>query len=59
MIRRLNTTKTLDEYVTALYRRLRQALSKARDMAFQEAHCHKRVYDRKAGAIALQPGTMS
>ena len=55
-IRRLNTTKTLDEYVTALYRCLRQALSKARDTAFQEARRHKRVYDRKAGAIALQPG---
>ena len=55
-IRRLNTTKTLDEYVTALYRRLRQALSKARDTAFQEARRHKRVYDRKAGAVALQPG---
>ena len=56
MIRRLNTTKTLDEYVTSLYRCLRQALSKARDTAFQEARRHKRVYDRKAGAIALQPG---
>ena len=56
MIRRLNMTKTLDEYVTALYRHLRQALSKARDTAFQEARRHKQVYDRKAGAIALQPG---
>ena len=41
-ITRLNTTKTLDEYVTALYRCLRQALSKARDTAFQEARRHKR-----------------
>ena len=56
MIRRLNMTKTLDEYVTALYRHLRQALSKARDTAFQEARHHKRVYNRKAGAVALQPG---
>ena len=56
MIRHLNTTKTLDEYVTALYRRLRQALSKTRDTAFEEARHHKRVYNRKAGAIALQPG---
>ena len=33
-IKCLNTTKTLDEYVTALYRRLREALSKAKEMAF-------------------------
>ena len=39
-----------------MYRHLRQALSKARDTAFQEARRHKRVYDRKAGAVALQPG---
>ena len=32
-----NTMKTLDEYVTALYRRLRKALSKAKETAFQEA----------------------
>ena len=55
-IRRLNTTKTLDEYVTALYRRLREALSKAKETAFQEARHHKRIYDKKAGAIELQPG---
>ena len=56
MIRWLNTTKTLDEYVTALYRQLREALSKAKEMAFWEAHRHKRIYDKKAGAIELQFG---
>ena len=57
MIRRLNTTKTLEhECITALYRQLRQALSKAKETAFQEARCHKRIYDRKACAVALQPG---
>ena len=46
----------LDEYITALYRRLKEALSKAKEMAFQEAHHHKQIYDNKAGAIELQPG---
>ena len=47
--------KTLEEYITALYRQLRQALSKAKETTFQEAHCHKLIYDEKAGAIELQP----
>ena len=47
--------KTLDEYVTALYQKLRQALGKAKEMAFQEARRHKQIYDKKAGAIELQP----
>ena len=48
--------KTLDKKVTALYRRLREALSKAKETAFQEAHRHKWIYNKKAGAIELQPG---
>ena len=48
--------KTLDEYITALYQRLREALSKAKETAFQEACCHKWIYDKKAGAVELQPG---
>ena len=55
-IRHLNTMKTLDEYVTALYQRLKEALGKAKQMAFQEARRHKQIYDKKAGAIELQPG---
>ena len=51
----MNTTKTLDEYITALYQWLRQALGKAKEMAFQEARHHKRIYDKKAGAVELQP----
>ena len=31
-------------------------MSKAKEMAFQEARHHKRIYDKKAGAIELQPG---
>ena len=56
IIRCLNMTKTLYEYVTALYRWLRQALSKAKELAFQEGRHHKWIYDRKSGAIALKPG---
>ena len=56
MIRCLNTTKTLDEYVTASYQQLRQALSKVKETAFQEAHCHKWIFNRKAGTVELQPG---
>ena len=48
--------KTLDEYVTALYRQLREAQSKAKETAFQEAPGHKWIYNKKAGAIELQPG---
>ena len=51
-----NTMKTLDEYVTALYQWLRQALGKAKETAFQEACRHKRIYNKKAGAVELQPG---
>ena len=50
------TLCSLDEYITALYRRLKEALSKAKEMAFQEARFHKQIYDKKAGAIELQPG---
>ena len=31
-------------------------MSKAKETAFQEAHHHKRIYNKKAGAIELQPG---
>ena len=31
-------------------------MSKAKETAFQEARHHKRIYNKKAGAIELQPG---
>ena len=37
------STRTLDRYVTALYNWLQEALSKAWDLAFQEAHRCKRI----------------
>ena len=55
-IRHLNTMKTLDEYITALYQQLREALSKAKETTFQEARHHKQIYHKKAGEVELQPG---
>ena len=55
-IRRLNMTRTLDKYVTTLYKWLWGALSKARDSVFQEAHRHKKIYDRKVGVVDLKHG---
>ena len=43
----------LDNYVTALYEHLKEAVSKAKLMADKEAHRYKRVYDRRAGAVEL------
>ena len=45
--------KGLDNYVTALYEHLKEAVSKAKLMANKEAHRYKRVYDRQAGAVEL------
>ena len=48
--------KGLDNYITALYEHLKEAVSKAKLTADKEAHRYKRVYDRQAGVVELQPG---
>ena len=50
------STRTIDDYVLSLYERLKEALPIARDSAIMEARWQKRHYDRKAGAVELQPG---
>ena len=47
--------KGLDNYITALYEHLKEAVSKAKLTADKEAHRYKRVYDRRAGAVELRP----
>ena len=48
--------KGLDNYVTTLYKHLKEAVSKAKLTADKEAHRYKRVYDRQAGAVELWHG---
>ena len=42
--------------VVAMQKRLKEAFTVARHLASQEAARQRRYYDRKAGAVALQPG---
>ena len=42
--------------VAATQKRLKEAFTVARNLASQEAARQRRYYDRKAGAVALQPG---
>ena len=42
--------------VAAMQKRLKEAFMVARHLASQEAARQRRYYDRKAGAVALQPG---
>ena len=49
-------TRTIDEYVKALYEQLRECLKLAQESATKEANRQKRLYDRKVGAIELRPG---
>ena len=49
-------TKGVNEYVKALYGRLREAIKLARISADQEAARHKRLYDRRAGVTELHCG---
>ena len=49
-------TRTIDDYVLSLYEKLKEALPIARDSAIMEAQRQKRYYDRRAGAVELQPG---
>ena len=53
---RQETSRTVDEYVLSLYERLKEALPVARDSTKLEAQRQKRHYDRRAGAVELQPG---
>ena len=53
---RQGSTRTIDDYVLSLYERLKEALPIARDSAIMEARWQKRHYDRRAGAVELQPG---
>ena len=54
--RELPASKGVHDYVKALYTRLRGAIKLARLSADQEAARHKRLYDRRAGVVELQPG---
>ena len=42
--------------VTAMQKRMKEAFAVARHLTSQEAARQRRYYDRKAGAVALQPG---
>ena len=42
--------------IAAMQKRLKEAFTVARHLASQEAARQRRYYDRKAGAVALQPG---
>ena len=49
-------TRTIDEYVKALYEWLRECLKLAQESATKEANRKKRLYDRRVGAVELHPG---
>ena len=50
-----NLTCTIDEYVETLYRHLQKSVKIAQDSALKEALQQKWLYDRKVGAVELQP----
>ena len=56
MHRMQTLTRTIDEYVTTLYDRLRKSLVIAQDCAIKEAQRQKQLYDHKVGAVELRPG---
>ena len=49
-------TCTTDEYVKALYERLRECLKLAQESATREANRQKRLYNRRVRAMELRPG---
>ena len=49
-------TRTINEYVKALYEQLTECLQLAQESASKEAKRQKRLYDRKVGAMELRPG---
>ena len=54
-VRRDENSRTTDEYISSLYDKLKSALASVRDATILEAQRQKRIYDRKAGAVALHP----
>ena len=48
-------TRTIDEYVKALYERLRECLKLAQESATKEANRQKWLYDRRVRAVELHP----
>ena len=46
----------MEESVAELQKRLKEAFEVARHLTSEEAVKQQRYYDRKAGAVALQPG---
>ena len=49
-------TRTIDEYVKALYEWLTECLLLTQESASKEAKRQKQLYDRKVGAMELRPG---
>ena len=49
-------TRTINEYVKALYEQLRDCLKLAQESATIEANRQKQLYDRRVGAVELHPG---
>ena len=52
-------TRTINEYVRALYERLRECLKLVQESATKEANRQKWLYDRRVGAVELHPGDLS
>ena len=50
-----NLTRTIDEYVKMLYRRLRKSVKMAQDSTLKEALLQKCLYDHKVWAVELRP----
>ena len=44
--------------VATMQKRLKEAFEVARRLTYEEATKQRRYYDRRAGAITLQPGTL-
>ena len=55
-VRDLPHTTKLEESVAVTQKRLKEAFTMARHLTSEEAIKQQRYYDRKAGAVALQPG---
>ena len=49
-------TRTIDEYVKALYEWLRECLKLAQESATKEANRQKQLYDRRVRGVELCPG---
>ena len=52
------SAKHVDEYVTAIWERLRTTLWEAQAQSMAEACQQKCYYDRKIGAVNLKPGDL-